>query len=386
VVKLETGGPSALVHGNRGRPPSNRISRELRQKILVLADGPYAGCNDTHFVELLAEREGVHIGRETVRSLLRQGGHRPQRKRRPRKHHRRRLRSPAKGLMTLWDGSPHPWLGPGQPVWTLMASLDDADGELLAAFFAPQETSEGYLRLLSKLLARHGIPAAIYQDRHSALRRNDEAWTLEEQLAGRQRPTQVGLALEDLGIRPIFALSPQAKGRIERFFGVAQDRLPTELRLAGVETLEQANRHLETVWIDRYNQRFQRLPESPNSCYRSTEGFDLARILAFRYEATVLNDNTVRLGGLALDIPPGHRGRSFAQAKVDVRQHLDGSWSIYYQDQLIAQAPASNLCEPLRYRRHRRGSSRTKAAPQEQLLYLPNDPNDNLNGTVSLGT
>ena len=192
VKRLREQGPVGLVHGNRGRSPSNRTPDELREQILAWVEDRYAGFNDTHLVEILAEREGVSIGRETLRGLLRAGGHPPKRKRRPKKHHRRRERSASKGLMVLWDGSPHRWLGEDQPPITLMAAVDDADGELLAAFFLPQETSEGYLRLLRAVLLRRGVPVSIYQDRHSALRRNDDSWSLEEQLAGRQRPTQVG--------------------------------------------------------------------------------------------------------------------------------------------------------------------------------------------------
>jgi hypothetical protein len=372
------------VHGNRGRSPGNRIPGELREQILSWVEDRYAGFNDTHLREILAEREEVSIGRETLRSLLRAAGHRPKRKRRPRRHHRRRERSAQKGLMVLWDGSPHRWLGDDQPPITLMAAVDDADGELLDAFFIPQETSEAYLRLLRGVLLGHGIPASIYQDRHSALRRNDDSWSLEEQLAGRQRPTQVGQALEDLGIHPIFALSPQAKGRIERLFGVLQDRLLAEMRLDGITTLEAANTYLKQRGIRRYNRRFRKASRSPESAYRSRRGVDLHKTLAFRYQAVVLNDNTVRLGGLIIDIPPGPRHRSYAKARVDARQHLDGSWSIYYQDQTIARAPASPLAEPLRYLKPGGPSSRrTKAARQELFVYLPNTQEP---GTLSLGS
>jgi hypothetical protein len=285
--------------------------------------------------------------------------------------------------MVLWDGSPHRWLGEDQPAITLMAALDDADGELLAAFFTPQETSEAYLRLLRAVLLRRGIPVSIYQDRHSALRRNDEAWSLEEQLAGRQRPTQVGQALEELAIQPIFALSPQAKGRVERLFGVLQDRLLAEMRLDGITTLEQANDYLEKRWTRRYNRRFRKKPLFPNDSFRARQAVDLHKILAFRYQAIVLNDNTVRLGGLTLDIPPGPRGRSYAKARVDVRQHLDGSWSLYYHDQIIATAPASPLAEPIRYLKHKTGEQRSKAAREELFVYLPNP---NPARTLSLGS
>ncbi len=382
VKRLREHGPAGLVHGNRGRAPSNRTPDELREQILAWVEGPYAGFNDTHLVELLAEREGVTIGRETLRGILRAGGHPPKRKRRPKKHHRRRERSPTKGLMVLWDGSPHRWLGEDRPSITLMAAVDDADGELLAAFFLPQETSEGYLRLLRAVLLRRGVPVSIYQDRHSALRRNDDSWSLEEQLAGRQRPTQVGQALEDLAIQPIFALSPQAKGRVERLFGVLQDRLLAEMQLDGITTLEQANQYLKN-WIRRYNRRFQKRPKSHRSSYRSATGLGLHKILAFRYQATVLNDNTVRLGGLTLDIPPGPKQRSYAKAKVEVRQHLNGAWTVYYDDRTIARAPASPLAEPMRYIKSRSSGRRARAAREELFVYLPEQLPP---GTLSLGS
>ena len=380
--KLEQGGAAALAHGNRGRASPRRLDVALRERILELAEGRYADCNDTHFAELLAEREGIVVGRETLRALLRSSGRRPKRKRRPKRHRRRRPRSAAKGLMVLWDGSPHRWLGDSGETWTLMAAVDDADGELLAALFTPAETSAAYLQLLDQIVHRHGIPQSIYQDRHSALRRNDEHWTLEEQLAGRQRPTQVGQALEDLGIHPLFALSPQAKGRIERLFGVTQDRLLVEMALEDLSTIQEANVFLQS-WIPRYNQRFQRTPEDSEPAFGSTQGLDLHKILAFRYQATVGNDNAVRLGGRTFDIPPAAWRQSFAQAKVDVRQHLDGTWSICYQDRLIAQADPSSLAEPLRVRRHS-ARSKTKAATQDMLLYLPTKPQ--LERTFSLGT
>lgn len=147
------------MYGNRGRPPANRTPEELRQQILAWVEERYADFNDTHLAEILAEREGICIGRETLRSLLRDAHHRPKRKRRSRRHHRRRGRSAEKGLMTLWDGSPDRWLGDEQPAIILMAAVDDADGELLAAFFVPKETSEDYLRLLQVVLLRQRPPA-----------------------------------------------------------------------------------------------------------------------------------------------------------------------------------------------------------------------------------
>lgn len=157
--------------------------------------------------------------------------------------------------MVLWDGSPHPWFGSEYPPCCLMAAMDDARGKLLAACFFSFEGAFGYLWLLKTIVKQYGIPAIIYQDRHGALHRNDSHWTLEEQLAGRQEPTQVGGALEALGIRPIAALSPQAKGRIEKLFSTLQDRLGAELRFKGIQTIEEANTFLKS-FIRAFNRRF----------------------------------------------------------------------------------------------------------------------------------
>lgn len=251
--------------------------------------------------------------------------------------------------MVLWDGSPHPWFGPDHPPCCLMAAIDDATGKLLAARFFPFEGSSGYLWLLKEMVKKYGIPMVIYQDRHGALNRNDSHWSLEEQLAGRQEPTQVGLALEALGIESISALSPQAKGRVERLFATLQDRLGAELRLKGIVTLEEANRFLQSIFIKGFNRRFAvRAKESQKAWREAPKDLDLDRIISFRYLATVGNDNTVRLGGLILDIPPGPQGRSYAKAKVEARQLLNGSWRIYAQDQLIAKHSSTSLKEPVR--------------------------------------
>jgi transposase len=372
VGRLRARGPGGLAHANRGRPAPNRLPNKLRTKVLRLARTRYLGINDTHLVELLAEREAIRIGRETLRSLLRANAIAPKRKRRPPRHHRRRERSPAKGLMVLWDGSPHHWLGKDKPQISLLAAVDDADGELLAALFAPTENALAYLQLLRDLVQCHGLPISIYQDRHSALRRNDDSWSLEEQLAGRQRPTQVGLALEELGIRSLFALSPQAKGRVERLFGTLQDRLLAEMQLDHIHALDDANRYLQSYWIERFNRRFRKPLVSPQSVFRSAKSLDLHKAIAFRYFATVANDNCVRLGALTIDIPPGPRRRSFAKALVDVRQHLDGSWSVYFHRARIALAPSSLLVEPLyRSKFPLPRNRRARGARDELALYLP---------------
>jgi transposase len=369
-ASLAAQGPPGLMHGNVGRSPPNRLDEATRAKILELAEHRYAGFNDVHLAEMLAEQEGIRIGRETLRRLLRSAGRPAKRRRRPKKHHRRRERSPSKGLMLLWDGSPHRWFGPDRPACTLMAAIDDADNEVPFALFCQEETSAAYLELLRGILRRRGIPVSIYMDRHAALKRNDPHWSLEEQLAGKRNPTQVGQALEELGIKTIFAMSAQAKGRVERLFQTLQDRLIAELDLAGVHSIEEGNHFLCRKFLSRYNKRFQRRASNQKTCYRSARGLDLKRILSFRYPSIVANDNTISVGGLTIQIPKDKTGRGFAKARVDVRQHLDGSWSVYYQDKRIARAKATPLTEPLRYRR-KSSKKKTKGAFAEVLLYSP---------------
>jgi len=226
--------------------------------------------------------------------------------------------------------------------------MDDATGKVLAARFFAFEGSAGYLWLLRQVVERYGIPVSIYQDRHGALHRNDDHWSLEEQLAGRQDSTQVGQALEALGVQSIFALSPQAKGRIERLFGTLQDRLGAELRQAGMRTLEAANSFLP-AFLRALNRRYSVSPRQAQKAWRKVpQGLDLNRVLSLRYSTTVGNDNAVRLGEIIIDIPVGPRGRSYAKAKIEVRQLLDGSWRVYFQNHLIARHPSTTLQEPIR--------------------------------------
>jgi transposase len=364
-------GIKGVVHGNRGQPSNHRLKESLREKVLRLSREVYWDFNDTHFTEKLQECEGIVLNRETVRKLRRQAGIEPKRRRRAPGHRKRRERKAQEGAMVLWDGSPHHWLGPDQPACCLMAAIDDATGKVLVARLFPFEGSSGYLWLLREVVKRYGIPLVMYHDRHGSLYRNDSRWSLEEQLAGRREPTQVGLALEALSIESIAALTPQAKGRIERLFGTLQDRLIAELGLEGAQTLQEANRFLK-AFIPRFNRRFALSPRESEKAWRKLPpALDLDRIISFRYRSVVGNDNSVRLGGLILDLPPGPHRRSYAKAHVEVRQLLDGSWKVYYQDQVIAKHPSTELRDPIRALKHPR---RIKGTPSEQWVYWASAP------------
>lgn len=271
--------------------------------------------------------------------------------------------------MVLWDGSPHRWFGKDKAPCCLMAAIDDATSKLCEAFFIPYECSFGYLKLLEHMVKRYGIPCSIYQDRHGSLHRNDDNWTLEEQLKGEQDPTQVGACLKSLGITPVFALTPQAKGRIERLFGVLQDRLIAEMELRDIKEMDAGNRFLTEQFIEAHNRRFARAPEVSHRAWRRLpRGLDIERTISFRYQAVVGNDNAVRLGGMVIDIPEAPSRRGYAKAKVEVRQRLDGSWRVYYKDKLIAQTDPTPLKEPIRAKPKRK--SYVRAASDETWVYM----------------
>jgi hypothetical protein len=252
-----------------------------------------------------------------------------------------------------------------------MAAMDDATGKVLKLLFAPHEGSWAYLKLLEGVVGDYGIPVSVYQDKHSSLKRNDDFWSIEEQLDGRQYPTQVGAALEALGIEAIFANSPQAKGRIERLFATLQDRLIAELELEGIKDIEAANAYIRERFLDDFNARFAEEAQEPVSAWRKVGRLDLDRILSFRYEAVVGNDNAIRYGGMVIDVPPGPSSRGYAGVKAELRQMLDGSWRVYYQDRLIATHEATETAEPILAKRRRKGS---RAASDSVWVYMQSAP------------
>ena len=352
--KMRERGDRGLAHGNRGKPARNKIASEKIKKVIALARGRYQGLNDTHLTEKLKEKEEINLSRPTVRGILRQAGIAAVKKRGVKRHYKRRERKAQAGALVLWDGSPHRWFGEKPGEWSLMAVIDDATGALLCGVFALQEDAQSYLICLKQMLLEKGIPLAIYMDRHGIFRRNDDHWTVEEQLAGEQTPTQVGQALKALGIEPIFALSPQAKGRVERLFNTLQDRLVQELRLAGISTPEPATAFLNGSFKADFNARFAKPAKQSEAAWRPVpKGLDLDRICSFLYQATVGNDNAVRLGGIILDIPAGPRRRGYAKARVEVRQLLDGRWRVYYKNQLLVETTPPVMQAPLRTLRRR---------------------------------
>ena len=326
--RMREDGEAALAHANRGRPSQRRLPDAVRTKIVQLARGTYAGFNDHHLCEKLVEREGFSLSRETLRRLLRKNGLDSPRKRRAPAHRQRRVRSARLGELVQLDGSPHDWLEGRGPRFTALGMQDDATGKILAAQFFPSETTFGYLCLLRQLLRRHAVPLAFYGDHSGVFVRNDDSWTTEEQLIGKRQPTQFGRALEQLGVTFIAANSPQAKGRVERLWGVLQDRLSSELRLAKASDIDSANVVLRKFIAD-YNRRFARKPRETATAWRPAPK-SLERICCFVHERVVSNDNVVQWEGRRFQIPQQARRFSFAGAKVHIYQALDGRVALYY--------------------------------------------------------
>lgn len=335
-------GHRAVVHGNTGCRPAHRLADAVRDRIVELARGKYVGFNDQHFTEKLADVEGLKVSRQTVRRVLRSAGIGSPRTRRPPKFRIRRDRRSQAGQMILWDGSRHDWLEGRGPRFCLIGAIDDATGELLpGAHFVDQECSVGYLRVLLEIVREKGVPMSAYMDRHGTLKRNDRNWTREEQLAGKQEPTQVRRALDELGIQVIYALSPQAKGRVERLWGTLQDRLVSELRLAGAVDADSANRVLDWYRVV-HNMRFSVTPFDANAAWRScARDVKPEEICCFQYFRQVYNNNTVRVGKQVIDLEQQRTRMSFAKAVVSVRHLLNGEYRVFYKGQRVGTARGS---------------------------------------------
>jgi len=337
---FQSHGPAALVHGNRGRSSPRRLADDIRQRIVELASTRYAGINDSHLADLLAEEEGITVSRVAVRRILRAAGRSSPRRRRAPRHRSRRDRMPQAGMLLQLDGSRHDWLE-GRGSWlSLIGAIDDATGTVTGATFRAQEDAAGYLTVLRQTIRGHGVPLAVYRDRHTIFEASGDSLTLEEQLVDRRTPTQVGRAFDELGVTSIAARSPQAKGRIERLWGTFQDRLVGELRLAGAADREAAERVLERHLV-RHNRRFSVSAADPATAWRPRPAArELDRICCLKYRRVVANDHTVRAGATILQLPPGPGRRGYAGKRVEIHLRLDGRLAVWDGERFLLVTPA----------------------------------------------
>jgi transposase len=348
MASVRKRGPSGLIHGNRENQHTRKYDRTMQGDVLRFVKGKYADVNDTHLAELLKEREGVAMGRESLRRLLRGAGITPKKKRRGKVYRRRRDRKAAFGAMIQLDTSLHAWLE-GQDPFALTGGIDDATNKVWAQFEV-SECTWGYLRLIQNIVTSDGIPLSFYTDRHTILHSPKEP-TVLEQLSGTRSLTQFGRACQALEIEMIKAYSPQAKGRIERLWGTFQDRLVVEMRLAGIQTRAEANAFLKQ-FLSRYNAQFSVAPKEREAVFRKGPSRpELERILCVKETRTVKPDHTLSFEGMTLQIPRSSKWASIAQQKVEVMRLQHGSLEVWYKQQrvlVLERAAARGFVEPHR--------------------------------------
>lgn len=329
LADFESDGIASVLHGNAGRTPTNKTDAGVSESVLSMSreGGKYHGFNTCHLTDLLRDEESIVIGRSTLDRVLREN-HLIRSGRRRTEKRKRRERSSAEGSMLQIDGSPHDWLEGRAERMCLVGAVDDATGRIVYAQFRPTEDLIGYLLMLRTIVETHGLPVSLYHDKHTILRSPKEA-TIEDELAGREPQSQFQRVMDELGIESITAHSPQAKGRVERAWGVLQDRLVKEMRLSGIGSLDDANQFLPG-FIARYNARFAVEPADKQSAWMQIgRGTDMAYYFCIREARTVRSDYTIAWMGSTLQILPSHRDRSLVGKRVNVHAVPEGDLYVY---------------------------------------------------------
>jgi len=331
-------GDAGLVHRLRGKPGLRCKPARLRVQVLArCAEERYADFGPTLMAEEL-EKEGLVVDHDTLRRWLLAGGKRTVRRRRQ-QHRQWRERKPCFGAMVQLDGSHHDWFEGRRGKCVLMVMVDDATNRMRARFFEEETTGASY-ELLESWVRQYGLPGALYVDRDSIYRCEGQS-SVAEQLAGKERQTQFGRAMGQLGVELILANSPQAKGRVERMNGVLQDRLVKALRLAGLGDLESANRFLDETFLPEFNRRFGRVAASSLDAHRGVPR-NLAEVLSWEVERVVQRDWTVASEGQWYQLDRQHEALSLSGRKVVVRTLRDGQVQLVYRGRKLQwkQLPA----------------------------------------------
>ncbi|MGH9580558.1 MAG: ISNCY family transposase [Terriglobales bacterium] len=331
--RMERFGYQGLVDMRHGRPSPRRTAVAEVERILELYRERYPGFNGRHFWQLVRRDQGVTLSYTCVKQILQGAG--LLKKRRARGRHRSRREPKACfGEMLHLDGSLHCWLKlAAEGKQMLIQVVDDATTRLLYAQLWSGETVQAVMSALKQVIVQHGIPASLYTDR--------AGWAFETPKAGEQvsktHLTQVGQALQRLGIEHIPSYSPQARGRSERMNRTLQDRLVNELKAAGARTMEQANAYLQEHYITSHNQFLAREPREQESAFVPLGEADLDEILCVEHVRRVGQDNVVSMDGIALQLARQPGRATCAGLHVSVRRHLDGRYSIRRGTQLLGR-------------------------------------------------
>jgi transposase len=329
--KVDNMGIDGLIHGNRGNPSPRKIEGEIEEMIKTFYQEQYRGFNISHFTEKLNENEGVKISREKVRHLLLESGL-YERRNHP-VHRAWREPMPKGGMMLQYDTSDHDFLEGRGPRLYLIGGIDDATNEVpFALFFLKDGTIENMI-VLKEIFIRKGLPLSIYLDRDSKFITTRKGGLHIELKDGvYETKTQMARALEELGIRMIYANSPQAKGRIERLWGTFQDRLVSEMRYEKIDEMKDANEYLLNIYLPSHNKKFSRQPALKESAWREIpENIKLENILCIKDKRKVKGDSTISYKGKWYKVLPTKTRYGFAKAEVEIQEYLDGSLHIFYK-------------------------------------------------------
>ena len=332
--RYEQHGYDGLFDRRLKRPSPKRVPLKTVEKVLCLYREQYYDFNVAAFVEKLQAEHGIGLSYTWVKTALQKAGLVARKSKRG-AHRKRRPRRPLEGMLLHVDGSTHGWLG-GRGKQDLIVVFDDATSEVYYAQLVEQESTATVMRALKAVVQKQGVFCALYADRASHLVYTPKAGGPPE----KHHRTQIGRALEQLGIELIAANSPQARGRCERLFGTWQGRLPQELRVRGISRMEDANRYLQEQWIDFHNQRFSVPAQQQGSAFVPTFGADLEKIFSRQEHRIVGHDNTVRYRRKTLQIEPQKFRYSMARCRVLVCEHLDQTLSLYYGPHLVGRYDA----------------------------------------------
>lgn len=324
-------GYRGLCDGRRGTPRRKRVAAAVIAEVCRLKADVYPDFSVQHFWERATEQHGLTLSYTWTRLLLQAAGLVEKAPGRGR-YRRKRERRPLVGMLVHFDASTHRWL-PDLPMHDLVVMLDDADGRILYARFVPEEGTASTFAALQHVLSRWGRFAELYTDRASHFCRTGAAGQAPDEV----QQGQVSRALHALGIRQIFARSPEARGRSERAFGTIQGRLPQELRLAGITDYAAANAYLETHFVPDFNRRFTVRPAEPESAFVRVAGVDLTLLLSVQHERVVRNDSTVTFNRLVLQLPRTRERAHYVRCPVLVHEFADESIGVSYQGRLLAR-------------------------------------------------
>jgi transposase len=337
--RLRDEGPQGLRDRRIGKPSSRRAAVEEIARMLGLYEERYTEFTVKHFHEQLVKRHDYKLGYTVTRLSLQSAGLvRPAVRRSA--HRKRRARRPLIGMMLHQDASRFAWLPGDDRQYDLVVTLDDATSAIYSAFLVAEEGTQSSFRGLAEAIARHGLFCELYTDRGSHYFHTPKAG----EAVSKTVRTQVGRALAQLGIRHIAAYSPEARGRSERAFRTLQDRLPKELKLAGIATLEAANQWIADSYLPAHNAAFAVAPEQTGSAFVADRTGQAGEILCHQEERRVGNDNTVQWRTLSLQIPPSPLRAHFVRATVRVHEYPDGRLAIFHGPHRLADYdPEGNL-------------------------------------------